>query len=339
MKLSTCMHQYFDEYLPQLVGAGSETVKAYRETFTLFIPFAAKHLSVKSAKLEVAHLTFNLVLDFLEHLEAKRHNCTKTRNARLAALKSLAKMLRLMHPEYHEVSETILNIPQKRFQKTLIGYLTHGEFRKVVEAVDLKRKGGFRDYAILHLLYDAGARASEIAGLKLDYFNLSQGTLSILGKGNRYRQIKLWPVTVKIVELYIKNYRPRPKPLFTNYLFINQRKKAFTRHGINRLCKKYLLKALGTERTKKLSPAHSFRHACAINMLSSGNSLVEIKNHLGHEKLTSTMVYLKLNLARKREVQKTFIKFTKSLLTEDPQINEMLDWENKEKTKAWLDSL
>ncbi len=339
MRLSKCMHQYFDEYLPRLLGAGSETIKAYREAFTLFISFAANHWSVPPSKLDVEHLTFKLVLDFLEHLEEKRNNCVKTRNARLAALKSLAKMLRLMHPEYHEVSEMLLNIPQKRFQKTLIGYLTHCEFRTVVESVDLKRKEGFRDYTILHLLYDSGARASEVAGLKLDYFNSSQKTLSILGKGNRYRQIGLWPITAKIVELYIKNYRQTPKPLYSSSLFINQRKEAFTRHGVNRLCKKYLLKALGAERLGKLSPVHSFRHTCAVNMLFSGHSLTEIQNHLGHEKLNSTMVYLKLNLARKREVQKSFIKFTESVLTDDPKINEMIDWENEDKTKEWLDSL
>ncbi|MCP4609542.1 MAG: tyrosine-type recombinase/integrase [Planctomycetes bacterium] len=339
MKLSTCMHDFFDQYLPRMTGASIETIKAYREAFTLFLSFAAKYLFVKPAKLEVTHLTLKLVLDFLEHLEVERNNCIKTRNVRLAALKSFAKMLRLMHPEYHKVSEIILNIPLKRFQKTLIGYLTHGEFRKVVESVDLKKKDGFRDYTILHLLYDSGARASEVAGLKLDYFNLSQKTLSILGKGNRYRQIELWPITTKIIELYIKHYRPTPKPLYNNYLFINQRREAFTRHGINRLCKKYLLKALGTERLKNLSPAHSFRHSCAINMLSTGHSVDEIKNHLGHEKLDSTMVYLKLNLTRKREVQKVFIKFTKSLLTDDPKINEMLDWDNKEKTLTWLDTL
>lgn len=339
MRLSKCIHHYFDEYLPRLVGAGGETIKAYREAFTLFIPFAAKSLSVKPSMLDVEHLTFNVVLDFLDHLEKKRHNCTKTRNARLAALKSLARMLRLMYPEYQKIAETILNIPQKRFQKTLIGYITHGEFRKVVESVDLKKKGGFRDYVILHLLYDAGARASEIAELKLDYFNFSQKTLSILGKGNRYRQIKLWPITVRLVELYMRNYRVKPKPIYSNYLFINQRKQVFTRHGINRLCKKYLLKALDARRLKMLSPAHSFRHTCAVNMLSSGHSLDEIKNHLGHEKLSSTMVYLKLNLARKRDVQKAFINFTNSLLTDDPKISEMLDWENKDKIKEWLDSL
>jgi site-specific recombinase XerD len=322
-----------------MVGVGNETKKVYREAFTLLIPFAANHLSVSPADLDVEHLTFDLVIDFLDHLETKRHNCIKTRNARLAAIKSLAKMLRLMHPEYHKISKTILNISQKKFQKTLIGHLTHGEFRKVVESVDLKRKGGFRDYTILHLLYDSGARASEIAGLKLGYFNSSQKTLSILGKGNRYRQIGLWPITVKIVELYIQNYRQAPKPLYSNHLFINQRKEAFTRHGINRLCKKYLRKALGAERLGNLSPVHSFRHACAVNMLSSGHSLPEIKNHLGHEKLSSTMVYLKLNISQKREVQKTFIKFTQSLLTDHPKINEMLDWENGDKTKEWLDSL
>ncbi len=339
MKLSKCAHEYFDRYLPRMVGVSGETIKAYRETFGIFIPFAAKRLSVKPTKLEVENLTFDLTLDFLDHLEEERNNCVKSRNARLAALKSLAKMLRLMHPEYYKVSKMILNIPAKRFQRKLIDYLRHDEYRKVVESVDLNNNGGFRDYAILSLLYDSGARASELAGLKLDDFNLTRRTLSILGKGNRYRQITLWPITVKIVELYIKKYRPTPKPLYRNHLFINQRKEAFTRHGINRLCKKYLLKALGPNRLKKLSPAHSFRHACAVNMLSSGHSIVEIKNHLGHEKLNSTMVYLKLNITQKREVQKAFIKYTESLLKDNPKIDELVDWENKEQTKDWLDKL
>ncbi len=339
MKLSTCMHQFFDRYLPRMVGASGETIKAYREAFTLFIPFVAKRLSVRPTKLEVENLTFDIVLDFLDHLEEERNNCVKTRNARLAALKSLAKMLRLMYPAYSKFSEMLLNIPAKRFQKALIDYLTHNEFRKVVESVDLNKKDGFRDYTILHLLYDSGTRASEVAGLRLEDVNLSRKTLSILGKGNRYRQIRLWPITVKIVELYIKNYRSAPKPLYSNHLFVNQRKEVFTRHGVYRLCRKYLLKALGANRLKNLSPVHSFRHTCAVNMLSSGHSVVEIKNHLGHERVKSTMIYLKLNLAKKREIQRTFIKFTESLLTDDPKIDELIDWENKEKTKDWLDNL
>ncbi|MFV9692147.1 MAG: tyrosine-type recombinase/integrase [Desulfobacteria bacterium] len=129
-------------------------------------------------------------------------------------------MIRLMCPEHRETAELILNIPQKRYRKRLIGYLTPDEILKVFQSVDLKEKQGVRDYAILHLLYDSGARASEIATLDIDYFDPQKRTLAILGKGNRYRLIQLWPKTTELVVRYIKKYRVKPKPLYSDRLFI-----------------------------------------------------------------------------------------------------------------------
>jgi len=80
-------------------------------------------------------------------------------------------MVRFKYPEQQEVAETILNIPQKRAQKPLIGFLYQDEILEVFQSVDLRTKEGFRDYALLHLLYDSAARATEIATLNLDYFD------------------------------------------------------------------------------------------------------------------------------------------------------------------------
>ena len=74
-------------------------------------------------------------------------------------------------------------------------------------------------------------------------------------------------------------------------------------------------------------------------MLASGDSLSDIKNRLGHENIQSTMVYLHMDLTRRREGQKKFIEYTQSILTHDPKIEEFIDWENKENVMAWLDSL
>jgi len=68
-----------------------------------------------------------------------------------------------------------------------------GRIFKWAKAVDLKKKQGLRDYALLHLLHNSGARASKVATPNLDYFDSQQKTLAILGKANRYRQIKLQP--------------------------------------------------------------------------------------------------------------------------------------------------
>jgi site-specific recombinase XerD len=339
MNLNKCLLQFFNQYLSGVKGASAHTAKAYRDTFTLFLPFAAQHRSCTIGALEVEHLTGELILDFLDYLEKARNNKAVTRNLRLAAFKSLAKMLRILHPEQRGIAERLLNIPQKRVQKKLIGFLSQDEILKVFAAVDLRRKEGFRDYTILHLLFDAGARASEITTLNLDYLDPHNKTLAILGKGNRYRLIELWPKTVQLLQQYIGKHRSKPKPGYGDRLFINQRGEELTRHGIYTLCKKYLRLALPPHRTVNLHPAHSFRHACAMNMLASGDSLTDIKNRLGHENIQSTMLYLRLNLTRKREVQKKFIDYMQTLLPDDQKIEELVDWQNKKEILTWLDNL
>ena len=339
MKLSTCIHQFFNQYLPRIKGSSTQTVKTYRNTYTLFLPFAANYRSIKIASLAVDHLTSELILDFLDYLESDRNNSAKTRNLRLAAIKSLAKMIRFTYPEKRDIAERILNIPQKRTQKQLIGFLYPEEILKVFESVDLTKREGFRDYTILHLLYDSGARASEIATLNLEYFDPENKTLAILGKGNRYRQMELWPRTTELIKRYITKYRTTPKPLYQHRLFINQRGEELTRHGLYRICKKYLFKALSSKRLKDINPAHSFRHSCAVRMLSSGDPISDIKNRLGHENIQSTMAYLQMDLTRRRQVQQKFIEYTQSVLKHDTKIDELVDWENKEETLTWLDSL
>ena len=82
-----------------------------------------------------------------------------------------------------------------------------------------------------------------------------------------------------------------------------------------------------------------FRHSCAINMLASGKAVSDVKNHLGHENSESTMIYLHMDLKTKRQVQKKFIEYCRSTLKHDPKIDDLIDWQNKKQTLAWLDSL
>jgi len=339
MRLETCIYRFFDQYLPRVKGSSDQTIKAYRDVFSLFLPFAANRLSIQIASLRVEHLSPEMLLSFLDHLESDRGNVVRTRNHRLAAIKSLAKMIRLMYPEKREVAQRIRDIPQKRAQTQLIGFLYPDEILKVFHCVNLIKKNGFRDYTILHLLEDSGARASEITTLNLDYFDPQNSTLIILGKGNRYRRIELEPRTVQLIRRYIAKYRVKPKLLYQHRLFINQRGTELTRHGIYRICKKYLQKTLSPKRLKNINPVHSFRHSCAVNMLLSGKSLTDIQNRLGHENIQSTTVYTHMDLTRKQAVQKKFIEYMKSNLSEDPKINEWIDWENKKDILEWLDSL
>ena len=339
MKLSTPVHQFFEHYLPNIRGMSSRTVKTYRDAFKLFIPFAANYYGIKIKSLRVEHLTVELIIAFLDELQKERNNLPKTRNLRLATLKSFAVMIRLMYPQQRQVAERILHIPQKHSRKTLIGFLYPEEILKVFKSVDLRRKEGFRDYTLLHLLYDSGARATEITTLNLDYFNPQQQTLAILGKGDRFRLIQIERRTSQLLECYIPKYRVTPKPPYEQRIFISQRREELTRHGLYRICKKYLTKAITPKRLKYINPVHSFRHSRAVDLLYQGKSPTEIQNRLGHDSLQSTTIYLHLDLKRRRRIQRDFMKYMQSVLSEDPKIDQLLQWEGETDLMKWLDTL
>ena len=339
MKLSTCLNQFFVHYLPQIKGCSETTIHSYRDTYRLLLPFAADYRHIQISSLRLEHLTVELIIAFLNHLEQNRKNTARTRNLRLVAIKSLAKMIRFLNPQHRGLAETILGIPQKRMSKKLIGYLYPEEIMQVFQAIDLKKAEGFRDYCLLHLLFDSGARASEIATLNLDYFDAHNQTLAIVGKAKRYRQISLWPKTCELITLYIQKYRGTPRPLYHHRLFINQRGQTLTRSGIHRLCKNYLHRALPPKRLQSIHPAHSFRHSRAVNMLCCGHAITDIKNRLGHENIQSTMVYLHMDLASKQAVQKKFIQYAQSALKHDPKLDALIDWDHKQDILGWLDSL
>jgi integrase/recombinase XerD len=339
MKLSPLIHHFFDQYLPHIRGVSPQTVQGYRDAFRIFLPFAASFHKIKVNSLQVEHITRELIVEFLEDLERERKNHVKTRNQRLAALKSFAKMMRFMYPEQREVARIIQSIPLKRSQKALIGILYQDEILQVFQSVDLKRKEGFRDYTLLHLLYDSAARASEAATLNLDYFDPQKKTLAILGKGNRFRIIQLKTKTCELLQLYIQKYRNTPRPLYKDRLFISQRSEELTRHGIYRICRKYLEKALSPKRLQHINPVHSFRHSRAVDMLYSGHPITDIKNHLGHDSIQSTTIYLHLDLDKRRHIQRRFDRHMQSVLDDDSKIDDLLKWENEGDLMTWLDSL
>lgn len=339
MNLSVCIRRFFTEYLTDMKGVSACTIRTYRDAFRLLLPFAANYHRIKISSLEIEHLSFEMVLAFLNHLEKDRQNTAGTRNSRLAAIKSLAGMICLVYQDHRDIAEGIIGIRKKRSHKPLIGYLTHDEVMKIFDAVDLKRQEGFRDYVILHLLYDSGARAAEIAGLTLEDLEPDSKRLTLLGKGNRYRVVELWPKTVELLEKYIASHRRTPLTPYGNILFTNQRRKPLTRFGIHKLCLKHLKKVLPAKRLKALNPVHSFRHACAVTMLQSGYGITDIKLRLGHSRLESTMTYLNLGISIRKKIQEEFIGHTTSMMKNDKKLDELIDWDNKIDILTWLDDL
>ena len=307
--LAGLLKDFFQSYLLEQKRVSPHTIKSYRDTFKLL--FAYLHRKSPSRAPSVQDLDVQTILGFLKHLEDPEHgrgNGAVTRNQRLAAIQCFFHYVPLHHPSLEDHSKRILHLPTKRVTKKIVQSLNRKELEALLSQPQTTTSDGIRDLAILLVLYNAGARASEVADLKRSSFDFPNRTVTIVGKGPKERITPLWPPTVRILQLYLKRHRRIARPGLTDYFFINQRGRSFSRFGIRAIVKRHLEKAAKrcpSLTTKSLS-THSLRHTCAIHLLESGVDLTVIKAWLGHSSTETTSHYLNTDLTQKRRILEQF---------------------------------
>ena len=163
----TLVQDFFLNRLIAQRGASARTVESYRDAFELLFAFTAQHTGKHPSDLRLADLDAPLVLDFLDHLETKRGNSIRTRNARLAAIHSFMRYAAIRDPASLPVAQRVLAIPTKRFDRPVLGYLTRDQVAAILDAPDRRTRTGHRDAVMFATLYNAGARVSEITGLRV----------------------------------------------------------------------------------------------------------------------------------------------------------------------------
>lgn len=195
---------YFSEYLTNQRALSPQTIAAYRDGFVLFLAFAEERLGKAPAAMELADVTPELIMAFLDHLERQRHNSVRTRNARLAALRSFLKFAGHRDVVSLQVIERALGVPVKRFERPMFGYLTREEILAVIgESGDSWLSQ--RDHALFLLMYNTGARVSEMIGIKVADVVLDPSTacVHLHGKGRKQRSMPLWRSTVKALRAWL----------------------------------------------------------------------------------------------------------------------------------------
>lgn len=277
--------------LPIERNASAHTRATYGHAFLLLFEFAAKRLTCSPSSLELEQIDAKLVMAFLDHLERGRGNGISSRNARLAAIKSLFRYIEHRVPSAIDQVRRILAIPTKRSTSRLVGYLSREEAQAIINAPD-STATGLRDRAMLHLAVATGIRVSELVGLRLDDLVLQpQPTLTVHGKGRRERRLPLWRETVTALKRWL-----RVRPLDTSrQLFLNDRGGTLTRSGFAYLLAKYVaIAALKSPslRTKRVSP-HVLRHTCAMITLQATRDVRKVALWLGHAHLATTEIYLR----------------------------------------------
>jgi site-specific recombinase XerD len=294
------MTAFLRERLPNERCVSPHTCDAYAYAFQLLLSFAAKRLRIRPSALALEQLDAPLVLTFLADLESTRGNCARTRNSRLAAIKSFARFIAYRVPSAMQQVESLLAIPSKKTDERLVAYLDRDETQAVLDAPDPRSRQGVRDLAMLHLAFAAGLRVSELVGLRIDEVVLQpQPAVHVLGKGRRERVLPLWKTTAKALRAWmaIRGGATCPE------LFLNGRGGPLTRDGFEHILAKHVAiaeKKAPSLAKKRISP-HVLRHSCAMQTLEATHDVRKVALWLGHASAQTTEIYLRADPTAKLE--------------------------------------
>jgi integrase/recombinase XerD len=297
----TLVQDFFCRRLIEQQGVSARTVEAYRDTFRLLLAYLPKRLGKAVPSLGLEDLDATTVLAFLEHLETERGNGPRTRNARLAALRSFVRYAASRDPTAWPLARRVLAIPAKRYDRPLLGYLTREEMQAVLNAPDAATWAGGRDRVLFAVMYNTGARVSEAIGLRHDdLIDVNARTLRIRGKGRKERVVPLWKQTAAELARWSKQLDAQPN----GPLFPNARGQPLSRSGVEdrlALAVSKAVSACPSLQGRSVSP-HTIRHTTAMHLLQSGVDLTVIALWLGHESPETTHQYVEADLKMKEEV-------------------------------------
>lgn len=331
--LMQLVQSFFQEYLTVHRGLSNNTVMAYRDALKLFFLHESTRQNKHIAKMSLDDVNAEAVLMFLSKIESERNNSIITRNLRLAALRTFCLFLTTKDTLRVGEYQRIIAIPIKRSPHKVIGYLEVNEMQSILKSINCDNAAGQRDYVLLNLLYNTGARVQEICDLKVKSIAFGKmPVVTITGKGNKTRHVPIWPDTAKLLQDYLKANQLYEQPDVN--IFMNLQGQSLTRFGVRYIIKQRCHSAESscpTLKIKKIGP-HTFRHTIAMHFLQAGIDLSIIKNWLGHVNLATTNAYVEIDMNMKRKALNSCIP-----AGEAKSLKNLLD-KNKD-VLAWLESL
>jgi site-specific recombinase XerD len=315
---------FLSDYLPVQRNVSENTLLSYCDSFRLFLTYCRDECKINIEKVQMKDFSAKLVTEFLDWITSERKCGISTRNQRLAAIHAFFRYAQVESPQSIAICQSILAVPFSKKTKKLVNYLTVEDMTNVLQQPDTTTVQGRRDMCFLCLLYDTGARVSEITGMKVRDIRLEHpAKATLLGKGNKLREVPLLVNTTQHLQVYINEQRLTTPDKLDNPLFFNRQGKALTRTGATYILKKYI-KNSSVE--THVSP-HTLRHSKAMHLLESGINIFYIKGLLGHEDIATTEVYAKANVEMKRTALE---KHASILPVATPS------WANNSDTIEWL---
>tara|TARA_R110000772_G_scaffold85923_7_gene180291 strand:- start:2396 stop:3388 length:993 start_codon:yes stop_codon:yes gene_type:complete len=297
--LPALIQRFFTDRLCVQMEASRHTVAGYRDTFRLLLRFASVRHGKPPVKLMVEDIDADLVADFLHHGETVRGNSARSRNTRLAAIRSFFRYVAMTDPTWLLHCQRILAMPGKRYVRRAVTFLDAAEIAALLAAPDRTTWAGRRDHALLLLAVQTGLRASELVGLTCGDVMLGTGAhVRCIGKGRKERATPLRRDTAKLLAAWIGNGKDENRPLFPSI-----RGDRLSRDALEHLVRKHCLtasRACPSIGSKRVTP-HTLRHSTAMDLLHHGVDQAVIALWLGHESVETTQVYIHADMRMKEK--------------------------------------
>lgn len=282
------MEKYIDgflEYLKLEKNYSDNTIQGYYKDLLDYKEYL-KNKNIKDTD-------YKFIRSYLSYMFLKKYE-KKTISRHISTLRSFYKYL--VNENVIKKNPMIL-ISNPKLDKKLPNFLYYDELEILLNIPDKETTLGLRDALILELLYSTGIRVSELTNIKLKDINFSDRKILILGKGSKERYVLYGNTLKEILNLYLKNSRPKLNKN-SDYLILNKNGNQITDRGIRLIISNILKKG---ELDYHVSP-HTLRHTFATHMLDNGADLKSVQELLGHSNLSTTQVYTHVTNERLRSV-------------------------------------
>lgn len=333
--LSSVIHGYFLTYLPRDKGLQSSTIRSYRDSLRLFLIFVAGVNRRGVSELDLEHLDYPAAQAFLHNLEAERGNAVSTRNQRLAALHVFYEYLGRTVPEMLPSCAKVAAIPMKRCPLPEMKFLARDEVEALFACIPPQGRLARRDRALLMLLYNTGARVSEVAQLTIGQLDLQPPVqVRLLGKGSKWRSCPLWNQTAKTLQAMLDERASDLPP--DAPVFVGTGQTPMTRSGIYKRIRHYaqIWETSANPASQIRVTPHVFRRTTAIHLLEAGVEVNVIRAWLGHVSLETTNRYAEITVRMKANALKLC-----EPVAQNPGHPRKSTWQDDATLLAWLSSL
>jgi integrase/recombinase XerD len=298
--LPALVQLFFTDRLCTQMEASPNTIAGYRDTFRLFLRFANEQTGRAPTKLRIEDLDSDLVGNFLVHVESQRRNSARSRNTRLAAIRSFFRFVAMNEPAYMLHCQKILAMPGKRYVRRTVAFLDRIEIDALLAAPDRSTWGGRRDHAILMVALQTGLRASELINLRRrDIVTGTGAHIRCEGKGRKQRDTPLRQETLKVLDVWLRERAGADG----DPLFPTNRGTKLSRDALEGIVRKHTSLASRSCSSlvgKRVSP-HVLRHSTAMELLHHGVDQSVIALWLGHESVETTQIYMHADLRLKEK--------------------------------------